>query len=337
MKNKKLIILIASIVLLSLGIALVNLIASAAKTHTNNQVQHSNRASMGTQPQGASPATTAPQEGQTGLPLYFPNQGSATTGQKAVLPAPMATPTKGAQPNPTPIPTRPPVPTATPTSSPQPTPAGSTPYRYFAAGTSVSAIQAGASALSKQQVKLLIEKEVDGSWSVIQKDLGFSTKEKAYAFFLGMSSRESTLNAGLETGSGPAHSYGALQAAETAYANANPNYLPETDVPEMTQFSFVPQNFYDPGISIYMGIRHLIHYSKQAKAAGYTGTEWLRHSLIGYNTGFVTGASESWLVAYSDEIGALAGWYLTNGHLYDTQFTYTGASDVNRSQPWGWY
>jgi len=337
MKNKKLIILIASIVLLCLGIVLINQIASAAKTHTNNQVQHSGISSMGMQSQGASPAATP------GAPLYFPHQGSAPTGQKAVLPAPTVAPTKGSQPSPTAVPTPPSTPSATPTHPPQPTPSpspqsgGSTPYRYFAAGTSVSAIQAGASALSKQQVKLLIEKEVDGSWSVIQKDLGFSTKEKAYAFFLGMSSRESTLNAGLETGSGPAHSYGALQAAETAYADANPNYLPETDVPEMTQFSFVPQNFYDPGISIYMGIRHLIHYSKQAKAAGYTGTEWLRHSLIGYNTGFVTGASESWLVQYSDEIGALAGWYLSNGHLYDTQFTYTGASDVDRSQPWGWY
>jgi hypothetical protein len=105
----------------------------------------------------------------------------------------------------------------------------------------------------------------------------------------------------------------------------------------MTHFDLTPQNFYDPGISIYMGIRHIIHYSKQAKAAGYTGTQLLRHELIGYNTGFVTNSNASWLVQYSDEIGSLAGWYLANGHLYDSQFTWTGDPRVSRSQPWGWY
>ncbi len=213
----------------------------------------------------------------------------------------------------------------------------STPYRYFPDGTTVTAIQAGARSLSKQQVKVLIEKEIEGSWSAIQSNLGFSTKEKAYAFFLGMASRESTLNAGLETGSGPSHSYGPIQAAETAYANANPSYDPETDVPEMTQFTFTPQNFYDPGIAVYMGIRHLLHFTRQAKAAGYTGTEQLRHALIGYNTGRVTTSDPNWLKQYSDEIGALAGWYLNNGHLYDDQFTWTSDPRVNRSQPWGWY
>jgi hypothetical protein len=33
----------------------------------------------------------------------------------------------------------------------------------------------------------------------------------------------------------------------------------------------------------------------------------------------------------------MAGWYLHNGHLYDTLFTWTGDPNVNRSQPWGWY
>ena len=208
--------------------------------------------------------------------------------------------------------------------------------RYFAVETVVSVLQAGASALPKQLVKVLLEKEIDNSWSVLQSALGFSTKEKAYAFFLGMASRESTLNAGLETGSDSAHSYGPIQAAETAYANANPSYTPEHDVPEMVQYAFTPQNFYDPGIATYMGIRHLIHFSRLAKAEGYRGSELLRHALLGYNTGYIDTTNQSGITQYSDEIGALAGWYLHNGHLYDSLFTWTGDPLVDRSQPWGW-
>lgn len=207
--------------------------------------------------------------------------------------------------------------------------------RYFAVGTPASVLQTEASALSKQLVKVLVEKEIDNSWGVIQSALGFSTKEKAYAFFLGMATRESTLDAGLETGSGAAHSYGPIQAAETAYANANPSYTPEHDVPEMVQYAFTPQNFYDPGIATYMGIRHLIHFSRLAKAEGYRGSELLRHALAGYNTGYIDNTGV--LMSYSDEIGALAGWYLHNGHLYDALSTWTGDPRVDRSQPWGWY
>ncbi len=209
--------------------------------------------------------------------------------------------------------------------------------RYFAVGTAVSVMQAEASALPKQLVKALLEKEIDNSWGVVQSALGFSTKQKAYAFFLGMASRESTLNAGLETGSGAGHSYGPIQAAETAYANANPSYTPEHDVPEMTQYAFTPQNFYDPGIAIYMGFRHLIHFSRLAKVEGYRGSELLRHALMGYNTGYIDTTDQNAMTQYSDEIGAMAGWYLHNGHLYDTLFTWTGDPGVDRSQPWGWY
>jgi hypothetical protein len=209
--------------------------------------------------------------------------------------------------------------------------------RYFAVGTAVSVMQARASALQKQLVKALLEKEIDNSWGVVQSALGFSTKQKAYAFFLGMASRESTLNAGLETGSSAGHSYGPIQAAETAYANANPSYTPEHDVPEMTQYAFTPQNFYDPGIATYMGIRHLIHFSRLAKAEGYRGSELLRHALMGYNTGYIDTTDQNAMTQYSDEIGAMAGWYLHNGHLYDTLFTWTGDPGVDRSQPWGWY
>jgi hypothetical protein len=215
--------------------------------------------------------------------------------------------------------------------------AGAVTYRYFPVGTDVATMRAGSQALTKQQVKALIEKEVDGTWSVVQSQLGFSSKTQAYAFFLGQATRESTLTADLETGSGSAHSYGPLQASETAYANANPSYIPESDVPQLTMFDYTPQNFYDPGISVYMGIRHLIHFAHQAQSAGYTGADVLRHALMGYNTGYINTSNASWMTQYSDEIGALAGWYLNNGHLYDNTFTWTGDTRVDRSQPWGWY
>jgi hypothetical protein len=324
MKNKKLIILISSIVLLILGIALINQIARAARTDTDNRsskVVHSSVTNLSVL---VTSTTTAMQQRQTGGPLYFPlpiaPQKNPTAGAKNHQPTPTAS---SAQPTPKP--------------TPPPNPAVSTPYRYFPVGTSLSDIQSKGKALSKQQVKLLIEKEVDGSWGVIQQDLGFSTKEKAYAFFLGMSTCESTLSVGVETGDGPSHSYGALQAAEPSYADTNAGYAPEDNVPEMTQLPFTPENFYDPGISIYMGMRHLIHFSKLAKEAGYSGVQLLRHELIGYNTGVVTFSDESYIHTYSDEIGSTAGWYLANGHLYDDQFTYRGDPRLDLNQPWGWY
>jgi hypothetical protein len=243
-------------------------------------------------------------------------------------PLPKVTPTREAT-----------TPTHTTTSTQAPTTLASSSGddRYFPAGTSATAMKSMATNLTKQQVKTIIEKQVDANWGVIQSALGFGNKGQAYAFFLGMATRESTLNAGLETGSGAAHSYGPLQASETAYTNANPSYTPENDVPLMVQYTFTPQNFYDPGIAVHMGIRHLIHFAHQSKAAGFAATDFLRHALIGYNTGWVTTSNQSLLQQYSDEIGALAGWYLTNGHLYDNAFTWTGSQAVNRGSPWGWY
>ena len=204
----------------------------------------------------------------------------------------------------------------------------------------------GASALSQQQVKVLIEQQVNEYWSVIQSTFGFSSLTNAYGFFLGQATRESTLQGGLETGgttlgsgtsgSGASgHSYGPLQAAETAYLNTNTGYQTEYDVPQIYQYDLVPQNFYDIGISIHMGIRHLIHFAHLAQAAGESGVNIVRYGLAGYNTGQVTNSGV--LTSYSDEIGALAGWYITNGHLYDTAWTWTGDPRVDRSNPWGWY
>lgn len=198
-------------------------------------------------------------------------------------------------------------------------------------------IKAIATGLTKPQIKALIIQQVDEHWSLISSKLGFTTREKAYAYFDGMATRESTFNAGLETGGGSAHAYGPLQTAETAFANADPTYMPETDVPEMTQYDFTPANFYDPGISIHMGIRKVIHFSNLARQAGYTGLQVLRHATNAFNTGWVDGASDSWMKDYTDEIGALGGWYLNNNHLTDAEFTWTSDPRVDRSNPWGWY
>lgn len=215
-------------------------------------------------------------------------------------------------------------------------PSISAPDRYFSANMSASAMQSASKSITKQQVKILIEGQVDKNWSVIQSKLGFTTIQKAYAFFLGFASRESTLQVALETGSGPSHAYGPLQAAEPAYINSK-GYTPENDVTQMVQYNLTPQNFYDPSISIHSGIRHFLHFVDQAQAAGYTGVELLRHALIGYNTGAINGASASWMQQYSDEIGAMAGWYLSTGHLTDAAYTWTNSPDVNRSNPWDWY
>lgn len=285
------------------------------------------------------------------VPTSFTVNGNACNGSTSATATPGTTPTSGTTPTATPTSVPP---TATPTSAPTqtvtatPTPTGSEPNidRYYPPGTSVSAMISGASSLSQQQVKVLLEQQVQEYWGVIQSTFGFSSLTNAYGFFLGQATRESTLQGGLETGgttlgsgtsgSGASgHSYGPLQAAETAYLNTNSGYQTEYDVPGIYQYDLVPQNFYDIGISIHMGIRHLIHFAHLAQAAGESGVNVVRYGLAGYNTGQVTNSGV--LTSYSDEIGALAGWYITNGHLYDTAWTWTGDSRVDRSNPWGWY
>jgi hypothetical protein len=321
MRKPKVVILIVSVLSLFAGTLLFGLIIVHASNTTapNASIMKSNPtknapypqakqvATKTTTPKGAMPFVVVPQ------PMTRAPAPKSTAAAHAVT-----APTVG--------------PIATQPASVQ---TSSGPDRYYPLGTSVATMQADAANLTKQQVKIMVESQVNKNWGVIQSKLGFSTQARAYAFFLGMASRESTLNAGLETGSGPSHSYGAIQASETAYSGTS--YPVESDVPQMTIYAFTPENYYDPGIAIHMGIRHLLHFSNQARAAGYSGTNILRYALIGYNTGWVTNASAGLLQSYSDEIGALSGWYLNNGHLYDSQFTWTGSSAVNRSSPWGWY
>jgi hypothetical protein len=281
--------------------------------------------------------------GSNPTPTSFSVNGNVCNGSSSPTPTPTTAPS-------TPTPGNTPTPTPTMGVTPTPTPTGSEPNtdRYFAPGTPVSTMISVASSLTQQQVKVLIEQQVQEYWSVIQSTFGFSSLTNAYGFFLGQATRESTLQGGLETGGttlGPGtsgsgasgHSYGPLQAAETAYLNTNPNYQTEYDVPQIYQYDLVPENFYDIGISIHMGIRHLIHFAHLAQAAGESGLNIVRYGLAGYNTGQVTNVGSGELTSYSDEIGALAGWYIDNNHLYDTAWTWTGDPRVDRSNPWGWY
>ncbi len=328
MNRSKVIISIAGVLLLLIGALIFNFVRVHASTTTSPgsivaNTSHPAPTMSTTYPQRRQFQTEAAKQQATQKSTVVPKTKGAPAAKSVVVLVPTAVPTQSA---------------AAPVQTGSgPIQASSGSDRYYPVGTPATTMKANATNLTKQQVKTLVESQVNKNWGVIQSKLGFSTEAEAYAFFLGLATRESTLNAGLETGSGAGHSYGAIQAAETAYANANPSYAPENDVPEMTQYNFTPENFYDPGIAVHMGIRHLLHFADQAKAAGYSGTELLRHALIGYNTGWVTTSDPNWLQQYSDEIGAIAGWYLNNGHLYDSQFTWTGSSVVNRSSPWGWY
>ncbi|MDP4183334.1 MAG: carboxypeptidase regulatory-like domain-containing protein [Bacillota bacterium] len=227
-------------------------------------------------------------------------------------------------------------PTTAPTYTPTPTQGTSAEDRYFPAGTSKTDLIAKAKAMKVSETKALMKKQIDEHWDLLVSVCGFKSKETAYAFFFGFATRESTFRAETETGGGSAHSFGPIQTAETAFANANPSYMPETNVPEMFQYDYKDDTFYDVGISVHMGIRHFLHFARLAKEK-YSGVEVLRHGLMGFNTGWIDGSDPSWIAQYADEIASAAGWYLTNNHLSDDEFTWDMDPRINRSNPWGWY
>lgn len=250
---------------------------------------------------------------------------------------PTPTPTHTSRPTPTPTQASS-TPTPTPTMMPTPTKSntGNSQDGYFPAGTSKSELISKASTLKVSEIKAIIKQQVDEHWDVIRNVCGFKSKESAYAFFFGMATRESTFRAATETGSKASHAFGPLQTAETAYANADPNYMPELNVPEMFQYDFTDYNFYDVGISTHMGIRHFLHFARLAQEK-YSGKDIARHALMGFNTGWIDGSDEAWIVRYADETAALGAWYLKNNHMSDDEFTWDTDPRVDRSNPWGIY
>ncbi len=229
------------------------------------------------------------------------------------------------------------------------------PFNYGERNTpenaSVSQMRAINHKMSVQEVKYAIYKEVDENWDLLKVRLGVTDREKVYALFLGLATRESTIghngdggdletNAGGSFGTNAAQAYGPFQTAVTAYKNNNPNFMTEYDVPEMKQYDLTQQNFYDCIISLHMGIRKILHFVTLAindqHMSGYTV---IRNALKGFNTGWATPGDAAYYKDYPDEIIALAHWYYSNGHLYDNEATWTTDPKASeyRSNPWSWW
>ena len=216
--------------------------------------------------------------------------------------------------------------------------------RYFPESMEVEEIKAAATALSVAEVKAIIFKEINEHWNVISQYLNTDNMLKVFALFLGWASRESTLNAGVETaqedgfGVNSAHAYGPFQTAVTAFYGCDPTFDQEDDVPEIYWYTLTPKNFYDPYISTHMGIRKLIHFIKEAKSFDQEGVEIVRCALKGFNSGHANPMQESEKGnGYSDEIGNLAHWYYINRHFDDDVYTWTGDAKVDRSDAWTWW
>lgn len=209
-------------------------------------------------------------------------------------------------------------------------------------------------AMTVQEVKYALYKEIDEHWDLISTRLGQTEREKVYALFLGVGTRESTLGgngdgADIETaqsqgfGVSSAHAYGTLQTAVTAFADADPTFMKEEDVPEMYQYSLSPSTFYDAIISNHMGVRKIMHFCVVGMTTdGLEGYQVTRGALKGFNTGWsnFTGEDDGYYKNYPDEIIALARWYYEEGHLYDNVFTWTGDQRVDslrEGNVWDWW
>ena len=207
--------------------------------------------------------------------------------------------------------------------------------------------------MSVQEVKYSLYKEIDEHWELISLRLGQTEREKVYALFAGIATRESTIggngNGGdLETayqegfGVSSAHAYGPLQTAVTGFTGCDPDFMQETDVPEMKHYAFTESNFYDCIISNHTGIRKIIHFARSAMVDyDLHGYAVMRGALKGFNTGWANDSGDpNYYRSYPDEICALAQWYYTNGHLYDNEFTWTDdsrAAQFRGSDVWSWW
>ena len=225
--------------------------------------------------------------------------------------------------------------------------------RNTPADASTAEIRAINHKMTVQEVKYALYKEIDEHWDLISTRLGQPDREKMYALFLGLGTRESTLGEGkigsdhetaYEDGWGvnSAHAYGTLQTAVTAFADCDPKFMPEDNVPEMFQYSFTESNFYDCIISNHMGIRKILHFAEICiDEEGMHGYQVIRNSLKGFNTGWCYAADEGAYSTYADEICSLAQFYYYEGHLYDNVFSWTSAgADMEKyrtANRWDWW
>jgi len=216
--------------------------------------------------------------------------------------------------------------------------------RYFPESMDIAKLKAAATAMSVSEVKAVIFKELNEHWDVISKYLMTDDMLKVYALFLGWATRESTLNAGVETahedgfGVNSAHAYGPFQTAVTAFYGCDPTFDQEDDVTELYWYTLNEKNFCDPYISTHMGIRKLIHFVKEAESFGSTGINIIRSALKGFNSGHATPMQENETFhGYCDEIGSLGHWYYETRHFDDDVYTWTGDDRADRTDAWSWW
>jgi hypothetical protein len=216
--------------------------------------------------------------------------------------------------------------------------------RYYLESMDIDDLKKAATALSITEVKRIIFKELVEHWDVIRKYLKNDNMEKVFALFLGWATRESTLNAGVETafedgfGVNSAHAYGPFQTAVTAFYGCDPTFDLEDDVKELYWYTLNEKNFADPYISTHMGIRKLIHFVMEAEGFGVTGLDVVRSALKGFNSGHATPMQATdGFHGYCDEIGSLGHWYYETRHFDDDEYTWTGDSRCDRDDPWGWW
>ncbi|MBR5370955.1 MAG: dockerin [Oscillospiraceae bacterium] len=228
--------------------------------------------------------------------------------------------------------------------------------RNTPADASIEEIRALNHKWTVQQVKYALYKEIDEHWDMVTVRYGQTDREKVYALFLGVGTRESTLGGNgdgsdLETafsegfGVSSAHAYGTLQTAVTAFYDPGTSFMQEEDVPEMEWYPLTKENFYDGVISNHMGLRKITHFVRSAIVDyGLEGYQIVRAALKGHNTGWAnyTAENEGYYGDYPDECIALARWYYEQGHLYDNEFTWTNsdvAADYRTMETWTdwWY
>ena len=228
--------------------------------------------------------------------------------------------------------------------------------RNTPADASTEEIRAINHKMSVQEVKYALYKEIDEHWDLLRVRLGQDEREKVYALFLGIGTRESTLGEGKvgadhETafsqgfGVSSAHAYGTLQTAVTAFKDCDPTFMPEDNVPEMYQYSLSESTFYDAIISNHMGIRKILHFVEIGiNEEGLEGYQVVRGALKGFNTGWCDyqEQNQGYYKDYPDEIIALAHWYYDEGHLYDNEFTWTNDQRAEKYRSgdnnwWGWW
>ncbi len=222
---------------------------------------------------------------------------------------------------------------------------------YFPQGSQADFIRTQASAISKEQSKKIIRNRIDRWWDILINYIPFPSKETAYAFLLGHATLESTLNPALETAytpgwcANPAHAYGLIQTAETAFSSTCPGWMIET-VPDFPQAPLTENYFLDPVSSFDMGLRKLCWFSMQAQSEmrsrkpGFEGADlndfrcsadfWML-MLKGFNTGWATydvyengewSINTGWVDFYGTWVPATAKFYLYEDHLSDPEWTW---------------